>query len=104
MVMVMELDAAIKHLQDILSDPDKEWGCESCKQEHIDLLGFLLELKSYRELPKGDLISRSALLSKIDEERKYLVAREQLGAEHILVHNFQELAETAPSALPENNP
>ena len=99
----MTLDAAIEHLQDSLSDPNKDWGCESCKQEHLDLLGFLLELRSYRELPLDDLISKSALLSKIDEEREYLKARGQLGAEHILVHNFRDLVENAPSALPENN-
>lgn len=49
----------------------------------------------YEERPQGDLISREALLKRVDEERKYLLARGQTGAEHILVHNFRELVEDA---------
>ena len=45
----------------------------------------------------SDLISRSALLKQIDEERKYLRERGLFGAEHILVHNFREFVENAPS-------
>ena len=52
----------------------------------------------------NDLISRSALLKRIDEEREYLKARGQLGAEHILVHNFRELVESAPSVEVWNSP
>jgi hypothetical protein len=44
-----------------------------------------------------ELISREALLDVIDKERKYLLARGQTGAEHILVHNFRELAINAPT-------
>ena len=43
------------------------------------------------------LINANALLRRIDGEREYLKARGQLGAEHILVHNFRELVETAPT-------
>ena len=46
---------------------------------------------------KGDLISREALLKRVDEERKYLIARGQTGAEHILVHNFRDLIDNAPT-------
>lgn len=45
----------------------------------------------------SDLISKSALLKRIDEEREYLKARGLLGAEHILTHNFRELVEDAPT-------
>ena len=45
----------------------------------------------------NDLISRSALLKRIDEEREYLKARGQFGAEHILVHNFRDLIDNAPT-------
>lgn len=38
-----------------------------------------------------------ALLKAIDEERQYLLARGQAGAEHILVRNFRNLVEDAPS-------
>ena len=39
------------------------------------------------ERPQGDLISRSALLKAMEEERQFLLARGQAGAEHILVHH-----------------
>ena len=48
------------------------------------------------------LIDANALLKKIDEERQYLVARGQLGAEHILVHNFRDLVEQAPTVRTDN--
>ena len=44
-----------------------------------------------------DLISRDELLKRIDEEREYLKSRGQFGAEHILVHNFRDLVENAPT-------
>lgn len=43
------------------------------------------------------LIDADELLKKVDEERKYLIARGQAGAEHILVHNFRGLVENAPT-------
>ena len=43
------------------------------------------------------LIDADALLKVVDEERKYLKARGQLGAEHILVHNFRDLIDNAPT-------
>lgn len=43
------------------------------------------------------LIDAEALLARIDEERKYLIERGQTGAEHILVHNFRDLVENAPT-------
>ena len=51
----------------------------------------------------NDLISRSALLKRVDEEREYLKARGQFGAEHILVHNFRDLIENAPTVEPRDN-
>ena len=45
----------------------------------------------------NDLISREALLKRIDEEREYLIVRGQTWAEHILVHNFRDLVEDAPT-------
>ena len=44
----MTLDEAIKHLRESLADPNHKWSCKECKQEHIELLSFLLELKAYR--------------------------------------------------------
>lgn len=48
--MTMKLDEAIKHLEETLSDKSHKWSCESCKQEHEQLLEWLKELKAYREL------------------------------------------------------
>lgn len=52
----MELDDAILHLEESLSDEKKEWSCESCKQEHIQLLNWLKDYKRLLEdqtIPKG---------------------------------------------------
>ncbi|MBO7526969.1 MAG: hypothetical protein J6T74_03620 [Clostridia bacterium] len=43
------------------------------------------------------LIDADALIKRIDVERQYLKERGLLGGEHILVHNFRELVENAPS-------
>ena len=43
------------------------------------------------------MIDADDLLKAIDIERKYLKARGQISAEHILVHNFRELLENAPT-------
>lgn len=45
----MTLNEAIEHLDDILQS-DKKWDCEECKSEHIQLRGWLRELKTYKDL------------------------------------------------------
>ena len=47
------------------------------------------------------LIDADKLLERVDKEREYLVARGQLGAEYILVKNFRDLIEEAPTVEPE---
>lgn len=44
----MTLDEAIKHLQETISDNTKEWSCQECKSEHVQLLKWLEELKQFR--------------------------------------------------------
>ena len=46
---------------------------------------------------QGDLISREALLKAMEEERQYLLARGQTGAEHILVHHCLPIIDNAPT-------
>ena len=46
---------------------------------------------------KVDLISREALLKAVEEERQYLLARGEIGAEHILVHHCLPLIDNAPA-------
>lgn len=41
----MTLDEAIQQLREVLADENKDW---KCRNDHIQLLSFLLELKSYR--------------------------------------------------------
>lgn len=45
----MGLEEAIIHLERSLLDPEKDWGCIECREEHIQLLNFLKELKEYRK-------------------------------------------------------
>jgi hypothetical protein len=44
----MKLEEAIEHLNESLNDPNRDWGCEECKQEHVQLLEWLVELKERR--------------------------------------------------------
>ena len=44
----------------------------------------------------NDLISREALLNAMEEERQFLLARGQMGAEHILVHHCLPIIDNAP--------
>ena len=43
----MTLDEAIEHLEDLIKN--KEFLCESCKEEHKQLLIWLKELKTFKE-------------------------------------------------------
>ena len=45
----------------------------------------------------SDLISRSALIKAMEEERQFLLARGQTGAEHILVHHCLPIIDNAPT-------
>ena len=45
----MTLEEAIIHLEETLSDKNREWSCDECRQEHIQLLGWLRELQRLRE-------------------------------------------------------
>lgn len=56
-----------------------------------------LAIKALEERPQGDVISREALLKAMEEERQFLLARGQTGAEHILVHHCLPLIDNAPT-------
>ena len=43
----MTLDEAIQHIEDMLSNGN-DFGCDKCKEEHIQLLGWLKELRDRR--------------------------------------------------------
>lgn len=44
----MTLEEAIAHLDESLNDPNRDWGCEECKNEHLQLRNWLQELKERR--------------------------------------------------------
>lgn len=46
-----------------------------------------------------DCISRTELLTKIDEERKHLLAIKMDGAEHIIVHHARRIIEDMPTVM-----
>lgn len=44
----MTLDEAIEHLEESLQDESRKWTCEECKNEHIQLLEWLKELRELK--------------------------------------------------------
>ena len=45
----MTLSEAIEHLEEMLTDSNHDFGCESCKREHEQLLGWLKDLQSAKQ-------------------------------------------------------
>lgn len=43
----MTLSEGISHLEQVLQDPN-HFSCEECRQEHVQLWRWLLELEQYR--------------------------------------------------------
>lgn len=48
----MTLNEAIEHLDETLGDSSRTWSCEECRQEHIQLREWLIELKGLRKAQK----------------------------------------------------
>lgn len=69
----MTLDEAILHLLETLSDTDHEWSCEACREEHEQLLKWLVELKGLRStvsLLKFNIHALNELLKGANNEQK----------------------------------
>ena len=60
--------------------------CEECAEEHEQLAEWLKELKALKEAPKGDIISREALINIILNDRKLDGVNANWEVNHILVH------------------
>ena len=58
------------------------------------------ELGKAEMQPCEDCISRTALLAKIDEERKHLLDLNMDGAEHVIVHHARRIIEDMPTVTP----
>lgn len=50
-----ELLSDIEHLEEVLSDPEREWSCEDCRKDHERLLRFLKELLGRRKYGSSHL-------------------------------------------------
>ena len=59
-----------------------------------------LAIQALEQQPSEDCISRTKLLSRIDEERKHLLNLKMDGAEHIIVHHARRIIEDMPSVTP----
>lgn len=70
----MELTDAINHLKESLADPTHKWGCEECKEEHEQLLKWLIdyvELKhTHAELMLDYIHLNEKLRTVISENNK----------------------------------
>ena len=68
----MTLEEAIKHLLEMLSDTDHEWSCEECREEHEQLLKWLVELKGLRStvnLLKFNIHALNEILKDTNNEK-----------------------------------
>ena len=59
----MTLDETIEHLQDKFDEDN--WSCEEYRQEHLQLLYWLMELRERREI--GDKFLKCHLNKIVDE-------------------------------------
>ena len=81
----MTLDEAIRHLQDILGDPEHQWSCDACRQEHEELLEFLQELKTarirllYIEDQNPELATRSEMVAEFAQTAEWINLAERIG-------------------------
>lgn len=78
----MDLESAIQHLRESLADPTHKWGCEECKEEHEQLLKWLVD---YRELKQTHAEAVECIKAL---ERKYSDATALL---EIAVHDIERL-------------
>lgn len=70
-------------------------GSDHCYEDALQYVIAMLEQQPC------DCISREALLAKIDEERKHLLALKMDGAEHIVVHHARRIIEDMPPVTPQ---
>lgn len=74
--VAITLTDAIQHLDELL-ESDKEWSCEECKQEHIQLRKWLVELSKRRmeevlmKSIRNDML-HIKLCNKINKLKKYI--------------------------------
>ena len=98
----------IKHCNDAISRKDVmaiiEWAYDECKidgyTDYCEMRDMVKGLQAVTPQTSEDYISRTALLAKIDEERKHLLDLKMDGAEHIIVHHARRIIEDMPTVTP----
>ena len=79
----MTLDEAIEHLEDSIKN--KEFSCESCKEEHKQLLEWLKELRNLKE-------KKNHYLQSI-EYRNRIISMYRDGLEDIEAYLYEHASE-----------
>lgn len=86
-------DYIVGKIIDLYSDGDKVDERDKVINDVIDIID------NAPEIDTSDLISKSDLLRRIDEERKYLVSRGLTGAEHVITKAIRDLIDTDPEEV-----
>ena len=73
--------------------------CNNMAYPPIERFSVVFDLSEINERFNTDYISKSDLLRRIDEERKYLIARGLTGAEHIITKAIRDLIDTDPEEV-----
>lgn len=73
--------------------------CDNIAYPPSDRFSVVFDLSEFNKRFKTDYISKSDLLRRIDEERKYLIARGLTGAEHVITKAIRDLIDTDPEEV-----
>ena len=73
--------------------------CNNMAYPPSERFSVVFDLSEINERFNTDYISKSDLLRRIDEERKYLIARGLTGAEHIITKAIRDLIDTDPEEV-----
>lgn len=73
--------------------------CNNMAYPPSERFSVVFDLSEINERFKTDYISKSDLLRRIDEERKYLIERGLTGAEHVITKAIRDLIDTDPEEV-----
>lgn len=94
----MTLSDAILHLQETLTNPEHEWSCEACREEHEQLLEWLKELKALKEgewLYKPDLINYIRCCREELFEKQNDYSEIEFNTRDLMLTNFEQIIQLA---------
>ena len=73
--------------------------CNNMAYPPSERFTVVFDLSEFNKRFNTDFISKSDLLRRIDEERKYLIARGLTGAEHVITKAIRDLIDTDPEEV-----